>query len=64
MGAEVRAEVGGELVENASVHNQAMALNEIIVGTRIKKPYAAHMPGRFHGCPRPAGRLTLEKNNK
>ena len=31
MGAEVGAEVGAELVENTSVHNQAMAFNEIFM---------------------------------
>ena len=40
------AEVGGELVGNASVHNQAMAFNPFIP---TLKPYAND---RFHGSDR------------
>ena len=39
--------VGGELVGNGSVHNQAMAFNGII--PRKMKPYAND---RFHGSDR------------
>ena len=45
------AEVGGELVGNGSVHNQAMAFNGII-------PTLPYANDRFHGSDRPAARLT------